>query len=60
MFETHIVNDDIFNWESIIIGPEKTPYENGVLKVSIHFTDQYPFKPPKIYFRTRDKLFAII
>ena len=50
MFETQIIDDDIFNWESVIIGPVKTPYENGVFKVSIHFTDQYPFKPPKVKF----------
>ena len=53
IFETQIIDDDIFNWESIIIGPEKTPYENGVFKLSIHFTEQYPFKPPKVKFLTK-------
>ena len=53
MFETEIIEDNIFNWESIIIGPEKTPYENGVFKLSIIFSDTYPFKPPKVKFLTK-------
>jgi len=53
MFETEIIEDNIFNWESIIIGPEKTPYENGVFKLSINFSDTYPFKPPKVKFLTK-------
>ena len=53
MFETEIIEDNIFNWESIIIGPEKTPYENGVFKLSINFSDSYPFKPPKVKFLTK-------
>ena len=53
MFETEILEDNIFNWESIIIGPENTPYENGVFKLSINFSDTYPFKPPKVKFLTK-------
>jgi len=53
MFETEIIEDNIFNWESIIIGPENTPYENGVFKLSINFSDTYPFKPPKVKFLTK-------
>ena len=48
-----IINDDIHTWEAIIIGPEKTPYENGIFKLSIVFPDNYPFKPPKIKFLTK-------
>lgn len=53
MFETEIIEDNIFNWESVIIGPENTPYENGVFKLSINFSDTYPFKPPKVKFLTK-------
>jgi len=48
-----IINDDINTWNATIIGPEKTPYENGVFKLSIDFPDNYPFKPPKVKFNTR-------
>ena len=48
-----IIEDDIHNWEATIIGPEKTPYESGIFKLSIIFPDNYPFKPPKVKFDTR-------
>ena len=48
-----IKNENIFTWEASIIGPEKTPYENGVFKLLIFFPDDYPFKPPKVKFDTR-------
>ncbi len=48
-----VINDDIHTWEATIIGPEKTPYENGIFKLSIIFPDNYPFKPPKVKFNNR-------
>ena len=48
-----VINDDIFTWEATIIGPEKTPYENGIFKLTLMFPDNYPFKPPKVKFNNR-------
>ena len=48
-----IINDNLYNWEATIIGPEKTPYENGIFKLEIYFPETYPFKPPKVKFKTR-------
>jgi ubiquitin-conjugating enzyme E2 D len=46
-------NDNLYEWEATIIGPEKTPYENGIFKLLINIPDKYPISPPKITFITR-------
>ena len=44
---------DIFSWNAYIIGPTNTPYENGLFKLNITFTEEYPFKAPNIKFITK-------
>ena len=53
IFKTSVINDDIFNWECVLKGTENTAYENGVFRLSVNFTESYPFKPPKVKFITR-------
>jgi ubiquitin-conjugating enzyme E2 D/E len=48
-----LVNDDIFNWECHIVGPEDSPYHGGVFLVLFEFPSQYPFKAPKLNFITK-------
>lgn len=51
--EIQIVNDDLFNWNLIVDGPEQTPFIGGKFVVNLDFNDNYPFKPPKIKFVTK-------
>tara|TARA_B100001094_G_scaffold304485_1_gene333486 strand:- start:517 stop:993 length:477 start_codon:yes stop_codon:yes gene_type:complete len=48
-----ICNNEIWHWVATIIGPENTPYHNGVFKLDIFFPSEYPFKAPKINFKTK-------
>ena len=52
-FSVSVINNDIYNWEARICGPEDSPYEGGVFHLKINFPNNYPFKPPKITFITK-------
>ena len=48
-----IVQDQITNWNVHIQGPAGTPYEGGKFTANIDFSDNYPFKCPKVQFVTK-------
>jgi ubiquitin-conjugating enzyme E2 D/E len=47
------VNDNLFEWEAVIMGPIGTPYEGGIFNLSISIPSNYPFKPPIVIFKTK-------
>lgn len=44
------LDDDLFTWVAIILGPEDTPYEDGTFSLVLMFDETYPQKPPNIKF----------
>lgn len=46
------VDVDLCRWIGKIIGPENTPYAGGIFFVNIELPTEYPFKAPKVVFKT--------
>ncbi|KAI9892468.1 MAG: Ubiquitin-conjugating enzyme E2 7 [Vezdaea aestivalis] len=42
--------DDLFQWEALIQGPEGTPFEGGVYPADLVFPKDYPLSPPTMRF----------
>jgi ubiquitin-conjugating enzyme E2 A len=47
------LRDNLTQWEAVFDGPESTPYEGGKFHLSIDIPKAYPFKPPKVAFKTK-------
>jgi ubiquitin-conjugating enzyme E2 A len=41
---------DLCRWVCVITGPQDTPWEGGIFRLTMHFTEEYPNKPPIVTF----------
>ncbi|CAF1223922.1 unnamed protein product [Adineta ricciae] len=48
-----LIDDDIYHWQAILIGPEDSPYEYGSFRLDIRIPRDFPFSPPDIRFKTK-------
>lgn len=39
-------SENFMHWTATIIGPEDSPYENGIFYLEIMYPSDYPFRPP--------------
>ena len=46
--------ENFLNGYAMIIGPEDTPYENGIYLFNFHFPTNYPYSPPILTYLTND------
>lgn len=44
---------NLYNWTAFLLGPEDSPFSEGIFEVKINLTDNYPIQPPKMFFKTR-------
>jgi ubiquitin-protein ligase len=51
--EISYVGEEISKWNCKVQGPEDTPYYGGFFNVEMDFSDNYPFKAPKVLFKTK-------
>lgn len=50
--DIQVDESNMFQWQGLII-PGSAPYNKGAFKIDINFPLDYPFKPPKITFKTK-------
>jgi len=50
--DIQVDEQNILSWQGMLV-PDQAPYSKGAFKIDIQFPAEYPFKPPKIAFKTR-------
>lgn len=53
IFRDIVVDEqNMLQWQGLLV-PDAAPYAKGAFRIDIQFPAEYPFKPPKISFKTR-------
>ncbi|KAI3372303.1 hypothetical protein L3Q82_022670 [Scortum barcoo] len=47
-----VEESNLLSWQGLIV-PDNPPYDKGAFRIEIIFPTEYPFKPPKITFKTK-------
>merc|ERR1712029_892889 len=47
-----VTEENFFEWEAAITGPEGTYFEDGVFIATLSFPQDYPLNPPKMKFKS--------
>ncbi|CAH2052063.1 ubiquitin-conjugating enzyme E2 L3 [Battus philenor] len=50
--DIQVDESNILTWQGLIV-PDNPPYNKGAFRIEINFPAEYPFKPPKISFKTK-------
>ncbi|CAG2104320.1 unnamed protein product [Medioppia subpectinata] len=50
--DIQVDEQNMLTWIGLIV-PDSVPYNKGAFRIEINFPAEYPFKPPKITFRTK-------
>ncbi|KAF2112022.1 ubiquitin-conjugating enzyme/RWD-like protein [Lophiotrema nucula] len=45
-------DENMMCWTATILGPDSTPYESLIFKLSMEFGATYPYEPPTVVFKT--------
>ncbi|PSS35688.1 Ubiquitin-conjugating enzyme like [Actinidia chinensis var. chinensis] len=48
-----VSEDDMFQWQGIIMGPVDTLLDGYIFQLSLKFPSDYPFSPPQVKFQTK-------
>ena len=47
------IKNDVFHWQITMLGPQDTPYANGLFYLTADFPDDYPKHGPEVKFKNK-------
>jgi len=50
--DIQVDDSNVLLWQGLLV-PDSAPFNKGAFKIEIQFPAEYPFKPPKLVFKTK-------